>query len=206
MLVFWKARLVLLAVPKTGTTALEAAFLPHADASILNPPQLKHCTVRRYRAQLAPVFERNGARPMELMAVMREPMDWLSSWYRYRARPDLSGRPQSTAGISFERFVEAWLAEEPPEFARIGRQSRFLSAGDGVPEVDHLFRHDRLEEAVRFLEARLSVSVRLDRHNVSPPGPATDLPPEAEAQLRREAGAEFALWDALCAERPGAAQ
>jgi ubiquinone/menaquinone biosynthesis C-methylase UbiE len=28
MLVFWKARLVLLAVPKTGSTALEAAFGP----------------------------------------------------------------------------------------------------------------------------------------------------------------------------------
>ena len=60
MLVFWKARLVLLAVPKTGTTALEEAFLPWADASFLNPPRLKHMTVRRYRRQLAHVSGGGG--------------------------------------------------------------------------------------------------------------------------------------------------
>lgn len=205
MLVFWKARLVLLAVPKTGTTALEAAFLPYADASILHPPWLKHCTVRRYRAQLARIFEQDGSRPMELMAVMREPVDWLSSWYRYRGRPMLSGRPQSTSAIDFPGFVEAWLEDEPPEFARVGRQSRFLSAENGRPGVDHLFRHDRICEAVRFLEHRLSVSVHLERHNVSPPG-ATELPGALEERMRREACAEFDLWNTLSEDDPGAAQ
>jgi hypothetical protein len=206
MLVFWKARLVLLAVPKTGTTALEAAFLPHADAAILNPPQLKHMTVRRYRAQLARVFEQNGTRPMELMAVLREPVDWLSSWYRYRGRPALAGRPQSTADIDFKRFVEAWLEEEPPEFARVGRQSRFVTGNDGVPAVDHLFRHDRIDEAVHFLEHRLSVSVQIERHNVSPEGGITPLPSATKERLRREAAADFELWRALCTQRPDAAQ
>jgi hypothetical protein len=62
MLVFWKARLVLLAVPKTGTTALEAAFGPLADMAFLNPPRLKHMTLRRYRRQLAPILEGGRAR------------------------------------------------------------------------------------------------------------------------------------------------
>ena len=56
MLLFWKAKLVLLAVPKTGTTALEAALLAHADTAILNPPEKKHLTARRWRNQLAPFF------------------------------------------------------------------------------------------------------------------------------------------------------
>jgi hypothetical protein len=62
MLVFSKAKLVFLAVPKTGSTALEAAFLPWADASFLNPPRLKHMTVRRYRRQMARVIEQDGTR------------------------------------------------------------------------------------------------------------------------------------------------
>ncbi|MDG4648753.1 gamma-glutamyl kinase [Roseibacterium sp. SDUM158017] len=201
MLVFWKARLVLLAVPKTGTTALEAAFLPHADASILHPPGLKHCNLRRWRRQLARIFENDGARPLEVMAVMREPVGWLSSWHRYRGRPAISGRPQSTEGIGFEDFVAAWLQDQPAEFARIGRQSRFLSDEGGRPGADHLFRHDRLEEAVAFLENRLSVSVSLERRNVSPAGPEPHLPQELDARLRREAAADFALWDDLCAGR-----
>ncbi|MGP1355487.1 gamma-glutamyl kinase [Roseicyclus sp.] len=203
MLVFWKARLVLMAVPKTGTTALEAAFLPHADAAFLNPPALKHATVRRWRAQVSALFEAEGAPPMELVAVMREPVDWLSSWYRYRARPARIGRPQSTAGIGFAEFCEDWLADDPPEHARVGRQSRFLSDEDGLLGVDRLFRYDRLGEAVAYLEERLSVSVTLGRRNVSPEGPATELPDATLARLRRGAAADFALWDDLCAGRIG---
>ncbi|MCU4655208.1 gamma-glutamyl kinase [Roseibacterium sp. SDUM158016] len=205
MLVFWKARLVLLAVPKTGTTALEAAFLPHADAAILNPPGLKHMNVRRYRTHLARLFEQNGARPMELMAVMREPVDWLSSWYRFRRRGALSGQPQSTEGVSFGDFVEAWLRDDPPEYARVGRQARFLEAETGGTGIDRLFRHDALGEAVSFLEDRLSVEVALDRHNVSPTGIDTALDPKTEARLRAGATEDFALWDALCEGRVGRA-
>ena len=200
MLVFWKARLVLLALPKTGTTALEAALLPHADAAILNPPGQKHCTVRKYHAQLAKFFEQNGTRKMDLVAVMREPVGWLSSWHRYRARAAIAGSAASTAGIGFDEFVTAWLAPEPPDYARVGRQRRFLSDARGRLGVQHLFRHDRLEEAVAFLEDRVGTALALDRHNVSP-GTPEGLAPETEARLRAEAAEEFALWEDLCAGR-----
>ncbi|MBY6200402.1 hypothetical protein KUV65_03435 [Maritalea mobilis] len=197
MLIFWKARLVLMAVPKTGTTALEEALLPFADSAILNPPAMKHCTVRRYRNQLAPFFEQRRSRPMELVAVMREPIGWLSSWYRYRARAAIAGQPASTAGMSFDAFVEEWLSDDPGEPAQVGRQSRFLDYERGAVGVHHLFRHDRMEDLVRFLETRLSVDLDLPARNVSPEGD-TGLSPEMEAQLRRDAPQEFALWDALC--------
>ncbi len=197
MLVFWEAQLVLLAVPKTAATALETAFLPHADASILHPPGLRHANVRRWRGQLGRVFEQNGARPMELVAVMREPVSWLSSWHRYRSRPALKGRPQSTEGLSFADFVAAWLEEEPPEYARVGRQARFLAGDDGSLGVDHLFRHDHLGEAVAFLEGRLGVSVTIDRLNVSPEDADLEMPDALRQRLEREAVADFDLWENL---------
>jgi hypothetical protein len=196
MMVFWKARLVLLAVPKTGTTALEAALLSQADAAILNPPDKKHVTARRWRGQLAPFFENKGARPLETMALVREPVDWLGSWYRYRARPAIAGTPASTAGIGFDAFVEGWLAEPEPEFARVGRQSRFVSDAEGQVIVDHLFRYEAMEEAVAFLEARLGLALDLARRNASP-GSTPDLPDALRARLRREAAADFALWEGL---------
>ena len=196
MLVFWKARLVLLAVPKTGTTALEEALLPHADSAILNPPMQKHCTVRRYRAQLQKFFEQRGQRKLELMAVVREPVGWLSSWYRYRARDAIKGTPNSTADVSFDEFVEAWLRDDPPDFARVGRQSRFVSDEHGQMGVDHLFRHDRLDDAVAFLESRVGCKLSLGRTNVSP-HQMTDLSEAMGNRLRREAPEEFALWASL---------
>jgi hypothetical protein len=196
MLVFWKARLVILAVPKTGTTALEEVLAPHADALIRNPPEKKHVTARRYKNQLAPFLENRGGRPMELMAVIREPLDWLGSWYRYRARDQIAGSPASTAGMGFDRFVEGWLADPEPEFARVGRQSRFVSDADGRVIVDHLFRYEALEEAVAFLESRLGMELALPRRNVSPAAELA-LDPALEARLRREARADFDLWASL---------
>lgn len=196
MLLFWKAKLVLLAVPKTGTTALEEALLPHADAAILNPPDKKHVTARRWRAQLAPFFENRGGRRLQTMAVIREPVDWLKSWYRYRARPEIAGSPASTAGIDFDAFVSAWLSDPEPEFARVGRQSRFVSDASGRVIVDHLFRYDALPDAVTFLEGRLNCRLTLAQRNVSAAADLT-LSPAIAARLRQEAAADFALWDSL---------
>jgi hypothetical protein len=196
MLLFWKAKLVLLAVPKTGTTALEEALLPYADAAILNPPEKKHVAARRYRSQLAPFFENRGGRPLETMAVIREPLDWLGSWYRYRSRPAIAGKPTSTADISFDAFVEGWLNDPEPEYARVGRQSRFVSRADGTVIVDHLFRYEALPAAVDFLETRIGVTLNLPRRNASRPAALT-LDPGIEARLRREAAADFDLWRSL---------
>ncbi len=194
MLVFWKARLVLLAVPKTGTTALEEALLPYADTAILNPPQQKHCTVKRYRNQLQKFFEQRGQRKLELMAVVREPVGWLSSWYRYRARDAIAGHANSTQGVSFDAFVEAWLEDDPPAFAKVGRQSRFVAEEDGTLGIDHLFSHAHLEQAVGFLEGRVKAKLNVGRTNVSPTQ-ATDLSPRVLRRLQDEAPQEFELWD-----------
>ncbi|MFY9245917.1 MAG: gamma-glutamyl kinase [Roseicyclus sp.] len=196
MLLFWKAKLVLLAVPKTGTTALEAALLAHADTAILNPPEKKHLTARRWRNQLAPFFENRGARQIETMAIIREPRDWLGSWYRYRARPEISGSASSTAGMDFAQFVTGWLSDPEPEYARVGRQSRFVANAEGKIIVDHLFRYEDLDQAVDFLQQRLGVTLDLGRRNISPRADLS-LPPALEARLQREAAADFDLWARL---------
>lgn len=191
MLVFWKARFVLLAVPKTGTTAIEAALAPLADAAILNPPGLKHCGVGKWRRDLAPFFEQRGRRPLELVATMREPVSWLGSWWRYRARPARDGHPNSTRGIGFDAFVEAHLAQDPPPFARVGAQARMLDGG-----VDHLFRHDRPEALHGFLAERLGPLPPIGRRNVSPAGDPV-LPPRLLDRLRAERAEDFTLWNRL---------
>lgn len=191
MLVFWKARIVLLAVPKTGTTALERALAPVADAAVVNPPGLKHCTVRKYRGELSAFFEQKGRRPMDLVAVMREPVSWLGSWYRYRSRPQLDGHANSTAAMAFDAFVRAHLADPPPDFARVGSQATFLTGG-----VQHLFAHDRMDGLRAFLEARLEREITLPQVNVSPPGEVA-LETETDRMLRAARAEDFALWDRL---------
>lgn len=196
MLVFWKERLTFLAVPKTGTSAFEAALAPRADMVVRNPPELKHAPVYRYNRFFRPMFDKMGAEDMDTVAVMREPISWLGSWYRYRQRPFMSGKPNSTQGISFDEFVEGYCRGNRPGFADVGSQAKFLEPRPNGTRVTHLFRYDDQPALIAFLEARLDMSLTLERLNVSPPGPL-DLSPRVEAKLRRKCAAEFDLYDSI---------
>ncbi|WP_417741055.1 gamma-glutamyl kinase [Salipiger sp.] len=194
MLVFWKARLVLLAVPKTGSSAYESALAPHASMTVLDPPELKHAPVYRYNRFFRPMFEKMGTPDMELMAVIREPVSWLGSWYRYRQRGFLDGRPTSTRGISFNDFVEAYTRGERPPFANVGSQAKFVEPRPNGTGVNQLFRYENQAGIIAFLEDRLGVTLDLPRENVSPRGDLV-LSPEIEAKLRRKSAADFEIWE-----------
>lgn len=195
MLIFSRKKLVLFAVPKTGTTALEEALAPHADSAILAPPGQKHCGVAKYERELQRFFESSAPQPFERLAIVRAPVSWLGSWYRYRRRDALRGKPAFTGDVSFAHFIEAWLSDDPPAFARVGQQARFLDALSGrAPRVTHLFRYEAMPQAATFLEQRLAQTITLPTRNVSP---AMDLhlPPALETRLRVERPDEFRIWD-----------
>jgi len=192
MMMFWKARLVMLAVPKTGTQAYEAALGDRADMVIRHPPGAKHVTAQGFRRKLLPFLDPDGRQGLETLAVIRDPLDWLGSWYRYRSRPQLDGQRNSTAGRSFDEFVEAYLTPAPPAFARVGSQARFASNKAGEVIVDHLFAYEDQASLRRFLQERLGVEITPPERNVSPPGKLS-LDPGTEARLREVFAPDFTL-------------
>jgi hypothetical protein len=194
LLVFWEQRLAFLATPKTGSTAIAAALESLAAVSIQRPPLLKHTTVHRYRRFVGPYLEAASKDTFTLVALMREPRDWLGSWYRFRQREETEPA-KSTAGMSFDEFVRAWCSDPRPDFADVGSQGRFLRPRQGVG-VDRLFRYEKIETFVHFLEDRLGCEIILPRLNVSPPG-TTELSPATEALLRATAAEDFALYETL---------
>jgi hypothetical protein len=194
MLVFWEQRLAFLATPKTGSTAVAAALESLAAVSVQRPPLLKHTTVHRYRRFIGPYLEAASKDSFTLVALMREPRDWLGSWYRFRQRED-TDPGKSTAGISFDDFVRAWCRDPRPDFADVGSQGKFLRPRQGVG-VDRLFRYEEIGTFVHFLEDRLGCEIILPRLNVSPPG-ATGLSPGTEAILREVAAEDYALYETL---------
>ncbi|MES2846349.1 MAG: hypothetical protein V4804_02525 [Pseudomonadota bacterium] len=195
MLVFWEQRLAILATPKTGSTAIESALDSMAAVSIQRPPLLKHTTVQRYHRFIGPYLEVASGHPFTVVALMREPRDWLGSWYRYRQRDDLTDPARSTRGVSFDDFVQGWCADPQPDFAAVGSQARFL-APKNDKGLDRLFRYEEIETFIDFLEDRLGCEIILPRLNVSPTAPM-ELQPKTEALLRKAAAADFALYDTL---------
>lgn len=199
MLVFSKARLVLLSVPKTGTTAYQSALAPHAAMVVSDPPELKHAPVFRYNRFFRPALEKFIGTPLDVVAVMREPVDWLGSWYRYRRRPFAKGQRTSTHDVTFDAFVEAYTRGDKPAFANVGSQAKFLEPQKNGTAVTHLFRYEDQDGLRGFLSSRLGVDIEPRPENASPVM-ALDLSPETLAKLHRKCADEFTLWQGIGAQ------
>ncbi len=194
MLVFWRQGLVFLATPKTASTAIETALAPHASVVVLRPPQLKHANAQKYQRQMAPFLGDAKGERFVTTALMREPLDWLGSWYRYRTR-DGEAPDKSTRAMSFDDFVLAYCQAEQPEFAKVGAQATFLTP-EGFRPVDHIFRYEKMNRFVGFLEKRLGLQITLPVENVSP-AETLALSPAVAARLREFAARDFALYAGL---------
>ncbi|WP_171183157.1 sulfotransferase family 2 domain-containing protein [Ruegeria sp. HKCCC2117] len=195
MLVFFEERLAFLAVPKTGSTAYHTALRDRADLVVTHPPELKHAPVRRFDRFFQNMFLKMYDTEMEIMAVVREPIDWLGSWYRFRSREDLIGHPHSTRDMSFDKFVQAYMQNQRPEFANVGSQSQFFRTRSNGRGATHVFKYENQTGILDFLQTRLNMDIVLPRENVSPAGDLS-LSPSTERQFRNSHAAEFAIHNA----------
>ncbi|WP_299612566.1 gamma-glutamyl kinase [uncultured Tateyamaria sp.] len=196
MLVFYRAKLAFLSVPKTGTSAYETALAPHADLILSEPPALKHAPVYRYNRFIRPMYFNVCDVELDVMAVMREPISWLGSWWRYRQRPFMKGRPNATHDISFDEFVLAYMKGKKPSYADVGSQYKFLERQQNGTGVTHLFRYEDQPRLQQFLTDRLEVTFELGRENVSP-ARKLELSDDTEMRFRRKCAEEFALYDSI---------
>ncbi|WP_420863403.1 gamma-glutamyl kinase [Algirhabdus cladophorae] len=196
MMIFTGPKLAFLSQSKTGSSAYQAALGAKADIVITNPTTLKHATIQRFDRFLKPMLAVGGVSDVETLGVIREPISWLGSWYRYRSRPFLDGHANSTKDVSFDQFVTDYMAEDRPSYANVGSQYRFLFAPNGKHSVDHVFRYENQEGLIDFLETRLDLALDLPRVNVSPVM-SLELDPKIESKLRRKLSDDFDLWDRL---------
>jgi hypothetical protein len=126
---------------------------------------------------------------------MREPIDWLGSWYRFRQRDDVADPAASTRGMSFDDFANAYCERPQPGFANVGAQARFLTP-EGREPVDQIFSYERIETFVAFLEDRLGCEIHLPRVNVSPVADMA-LRPETRERLSQAMARDLALHASL---------
>ena len=209
MIFLHKARLVILSQPKTGTTALEAALSARASIVANKPPELKHMSYRGFMKYVAPLIEvQTGLdrSDYEVVAVMREPVDWLGSWYRYRTRDELKkpGNPRGvnfTGNMSFDDFVRdiCLPASEQPPHAQIKTPSWVALSGTGSIGIDRLFAYEALDAFYDFITDRTGKPIETGTTNVSPKMELT-LRPENRERLKQHFAFEFDLYGALATD------
>jgi len=196
MLIFWDQRLIFLATPKAGSSAVEAALEPLAAVAMQRPAPLKHMSAQDFRTHLLPWIEAQAGARFTTVALMREPIGWLRSWYRFRNRDDFEDPDHPMRGRSFEAFAIDYMSDPRPAHAEIGSQSAILCGADGTPLVDRIFRYENIDGFVHFLEDRLDCAITLPRVNV-PPAADVQLSRATEAALETAMAADFALYRSL---------
>jgi hypothetical protein len=193
---------VYLAIPKTGTSSIETAFRPYAQVAPQGIPAIKHTRYVEFQRFLQPFLAAKGfpRESYEVVCAFREPIDWLSSFWRWRSRGKLA-EPSSprhhryTGNISFEQFARACMESNNGE----ERQSKFVRARRGQAEVDRIFRYDRIDLLVDFLCKKIGEDVEVGIKNVSPER-SFSLSEECKSELREFLRPEYRIYQHAISE------
>lgn len=192
MLAMAHAGLVFLSMTKSGSTAVEGHFASQAQMVVRKPPPMKHMKARTFEKHIAPVLRSYGfpRESYELMCIVRDPVDWAASWWRYRSRPAAKDKPVYTGDMSFDEFADRVITGR----VRLGGAANFVSDDAGNVIVDRMYRYENLEQAAAWMAERLGIDPpTLKRANISPARPL-EVSPRTRARLEEHFAADLEIY------------
>ncbi|MDZ4829031.1 MAG: hypothetical protein SGJ09_02390 [Phycisphaerae bacterium] len=150
-------RIAFIHVPKTGGTAIMKALESIPDAVPLMP----HARARDVRDILSP----ETYATMTTIAVVREPFDWIGSYWRYMQQDENHPLFEAMRGASFPSVVR-----RASQLLPIGwRQTDYITDESGKRIVTHVLRFERLDDEWEELALKLDLRCDLPRLNESRP-------------------------------------
>jgi hypothetical protein len=193
-----------LCMPKCASTAIEAAIHQHCNISFSGHPSFKHMDARTFCVRVLNYHRTKVPnREIESFCLMRDPFEWVFSWYRYRKREEIRNlkhpsRKNYTGGVTFDEFVEAYTSTQP-SYAKVGMQTSFFKMKDGIIGVDYIFSMNRMDLVSKFLSKKIRQKISISVSNASPKQEYS-LAPNLAERLRdylKEDIAVFRLIDEL---------
>lgn len=197
MLISVKHHLVIMAMPKCASTSLERALKPRMDIILSGQPHVKHTRMLKYERFIRPYLKSLSNEPFEVVSLMRDPVDWLYSWWRYRSREGIPDPANSTRGVDWPTFAQAYLdGERKP--ADVGRQSRFLTGKDETLGADQIFRYETMDVFMDWLQGRIrGRKIELGHENVSPDRKTPPLPEHIRGALMANLAYDYEVYETL---------
>lgn len=188
MLIFWEQRLVFLATPKAGSTAVEVALEPLASLAVQRPPSMKHVDATSFNRFIQPWLHQMTDDHFTTIALMREPIDWLRSWYRFDLRDHSDSEEQAE---TFQTFTRRYLGSPTSMTRGIGSQFAFLDCP--AAPIDRIFAYEDIDSFTDFLDDQLGCEINLPRVNV-PPAADVSLGIDDDNALRDALSKDFDLY------------
>ena len=135
MLASIRKKFVLLSNPKTGTTSLEKVLYSHSSIEFKGPGAAgKHISYLELKHMFGDYFEDNGC---TIFVVIRDPIETLVSWYKYRSRKAMAHLPASTQGMTFEQFAKMWNDRTPPHGGLRSSVDIALDSGGALAPISY---------------------------------------------------------------------
>ena len=141
---------------------------------------------------------------IETVCLMREPISWLHSWYRYRSRDIISDsehkRHNNYCGhIPFHQWVEAYLSDVRPDYTKVGSQKNFMTDENGEVCIDRVFTYEDLSEIQNYFEEKTGKNIEIPILNVSSEIPYA-LDTKLEMRLKEHLKKEYEIYNAIGAK------
>ena len=199
MLISKKHNFAFLSMQKCASSSIEAMLRPHSDIILpVNP--FKHTNYRNYSKYIKPYLDAMaGMGDTETICLVREPVSWLDSWYRFRSRPALrdpahENHRNSTYHLTFEQFVEEYMTPDPQSYANVRSQYDFVKSDTGAIGIDTIFCFERMDRFTAYMSEKTGTTLKLGRANISPK-PGTMISQALRDRLRLHIPDDFELYE-----------
>jgi hypothetical protein len=197
MLISVSKRFVFVANTKTASTSIEHLLVPHCEVFRSGTPQRKHIPLHETLQTYRFLFDQPNHAPHRYFkfGVMREPLEWIGSWFRYRKGNKVqSPLPPDTT------FAEFWSAKDWNILLKGGQpnlqQRMFLGPKGGVL-ADVIIPYHRLDVMLPEVLGLLNIPGILPHQNVSEITAPPEIPAGMLDELQAFYAPDYALWNRL---------
>jgi len=198
MLISTGKRFIFVANTKTASTSIEHVLSRHADYRHEGSSQRKHIPLCEIEAAVPQLFAEagNSLESYFCFGVMREPVEWIRSWFRYR-----SGNKVESPLPASMTFADFWKKRDwniQRSNGRVYQQSDMFNDRKGATITDVIIPYDRMDEYAAQIFGLLGVNYSLPKKNVSVIREDNDpLDPGLIAEMHEHYKTDYALYDRL---------
>lgn len=205
MRISFKHRYVMFDIPKSASTSITFALRGVSECIIDGNGGAKHMLLADYEEFLEPFFLKRAGKfvlEFERLAVVREPLDMLGSYYKYLRRPAALNPEhpdfrRHTADVSFAEYAQMVCDRTPNRFSNVTRPSGFVADKDHRIGIDTLFAFERLDDLAAHMSEKCGQEINIPQRNVSPQVDLGDIGNEARRLIEDTFAADFALYRAV---------
>ena len=156
-------------MPKTGTTSIDKALEKNATIRFAKSKKfgLKHICPSDFQKWQEVLEMQFPGKKFESCCIMREPIDWIRSWYKYRSREAIKNQKTFTGDITFDQYLKSFCEKEVPTKSLLNQQSRYLFPKKKIL-IDRIFPYEKFNLFLDYLTEKIGQKIEIENKNISP--------------------------------------